>query len=65
MTPFAEALEEAAERLARKQQEVVDKLINLEDHLGRRLLDSTTLGGREPRAQGDGAGRVRDIVGSV
>lgn len=52
MTPFAEALEEAAERLARKQQEVVDKLINLEDHLGRRLLDSTTLEGesRECRA---------------
>jgi chaperonin cofactor prefoldin len=52
MTPFAEALEEAAERLARKQQEVVDKLINLEDHLGRRLLDSTTLEGesRERRA---------------
>jgi hypothetical protein len=45
MTSFTEAGEVAARRLADKQQDILDELINLEDHLGRRLLDSTTLEG--------------------
>lgn len=52
MTTFTPAHGAAAERLATEQQEVVEKLGNLEDHLGRRLLDSTALEGvtRERRA---------------
>jgi hypothetical protein len=52
MTSFTEA-DEAAARLADKQQDIIDKLINLEDHLGRRLLDATTLEGvtRERKAK--------------
>ncbi|MGH3780567.1 MAG: hypothetical protein ACRDRO_08030 [Pseudonocardiaceae bacterium] len=43
----------AAERLATEQQQIVESLIDLEDHLGRKLLDSTTLEGvtRERRAK--------------
>ncbi|MDQ2882200.1 MAG: hypothetical protein M3Y48_13525 [Actinomycetota bacterium] len=35
----------AAERLATEQEQIAESLINLEDHLGRRLLDSTMLAG--------------------
>jgi hypothetical protein len=54
MTTFTTAEATAAtERLATEQQAVVEKLTNLEDHLGRKLLDSTTLEGvtRERRAK--------------
>jgi hypothetical protein len=42
----------AAARLGAEQQAIVESLINLEDHLGRQLLDSTVLEGvtRERRA---------------
>ena len=43
----------AAERLETKQQAIVESLINLEDHLGSKLLDSTALEGvtRKRRAE--------------
>lgn len=42
----------AVERLATEQQAIVESLIKLEDHLGRRLLDNTVLAGvtRQRRA---------------
>lgn len=43
----------AAERLATEQQAIVESLINLEDHLGRQLLDSTALEGMTRKRRAD------------
>ena len=46
MTTFTAAHREAAaERLATEQQVIIENLINLEDHLGRKLLNNTALEG--------------------
>jgi hypothetical protein len=46
MTTFTTADgQAAAEQLAVEQQSIVESLINLEDHLGRKLLDTTALEG--------------------
>ncbi|MGH3550705.1 MAG: hypothetical protein ACRDQU_21815 [Pseudonocardiaceae bacterium] len=44
-TDGTDGIDGVAERLATEQEHIVESLINLEDHLGRRLLDSTMVEG--------------------
>jgi hypothetical protein len=54
MTIFTAADGQAvATRLATEQQAIVESLINLEDHLGRRLLDNTAWKGATRKRRAD------------